>query len=267
MKINEYAFITFLILVGLFLGYFVVGGVASYLIGHVKNSNSTNFFVNGDINKNVDNGKFVESSNFRENITNKIVADLSEKFIDNIDLSANSSSVSSSTLSIIDKLDFSNLKNNKDLINKISPQDFGIISYVDPSQINLVVDNPTKIKSYWSLYFSIISETKPMLDNISALGNEFQNVVNGGDVSRLSKFASKVMDVHNNLSNMSVPQSLVNFHKKNLIFFNNFSAILDSYLNYKKDPIKAYVLSQYFSKLLDDWDYIGNFVDKYAIIK
>jgi len=35
--------------------------------------------------------------------------------------------------------------------------------------------------------------------------------------------------------------------------------------NYKTDPLKAYVLAQYFPTLLDSWDKITDFIKKYSI--
>ncbi len=259
MDTDKKAFITFLIIAGLFSGYWIFGGVFSYVSDYFSENNSTYSFETSGNTK----SSFIEDPNQEiENITNKIALNISDKFM--ADGIVNEKDLEgSATENLLEKIDLNNINDISEISDNIYPEDFGIIYKIDNSKLDIVSDSPKVYEKYWTDYTFLISEIMPKIENIDSINNLFDGIIGSSNTSGVEALILDINSTYNAFLNMKVPQSLIGFHSDNIIFFKNLSSVLYSMLKYNEDPLRAYVLIEYFPELIKDWNSITESIDKY----
>ena len=256
MNNTQHALVAFLVLVGLFAGYWMIGGLVGSLFHHVSNTTTTYSFPSTDSSQT----SAGDNAPAEPNVTQQVASNLSGIFVTR----AQQASASTSPQSVLDSVDVNSLGDISSLADSFSVSDLGLVSSVDVSQLHVVTDSPDAISSYWAAYGSELNLFSTSVADPTALQNAFNTAVQSGDFSALNTLVSDYQNIYTAILQTEVPQSLVDFHIKNIVFFSNMVTILKGLAHYQTDPVKAYVLSDYFPHLLDTWNEIESFIAKYA---
>jgi|GEM_PF-5339587 len=260
MNNTQHALVAFLVLVGLFAGYWIVGGLVGRVFNHVADTTTTYTFPSNHTNIASGDDQKVDIG---PNVSQQVASNLSGIFVTR----THEASASTSPQSVLDSVDLNSLGDVSSLADSFSVSDLGLVSSVDPSLLHIVPDSPTSIASYWDMYGNELGLFSTSVADATALQDAFNVAAQSGDFSAVNKMVSDYQNIFVAISQMDVPQSLVDFHSKNVVFFKNMVTVLQGLSHYQTDPIKAYVLSQYFPHLLDTWNDVGTFITKYAPLR
>jgi hypothetical protein len=184
------------------------------------------------------------------NITNSIATDFSSEFV--AKYSSGSEIPTSSVNQWIDKS-----------LAKYSTTTLEFDKPVDEKKLKIIEDNSITAKQN---YFNEVG--KLFLANLefiseSTMKEAASNVFEKDDYSLAQKIAEANYQVVDKLVLVSVPSSLTELHKKILQSFDNIAYFFSLMINYKNDPVKFMMASNYFPKIIEEGKSISSQLDKF----
>lgn len=247
---TERFFIIFAIIAAAFLGYWAIFGISvtSSEKDNLSPQNSSGSFSEKTI---PDIGKQPTAlgageSKVKENITEQVARDLSNEFISQGgDFASNPSAMEDVIKSIQDQ-------------GKIS----GISSYLTPEAIGIrqtaivtvkeTDDSPAAVEKYKERYLTLLEPVSKGDFSVSVTG-ALSRLFERNDSAPVDKIINTYQNIRDGLAGLETPSRFVDFHKKNLTFFENMLVIFHALRDFENDPLRAYAALEIFPSLTQQW--------------
>lgn len=255
MKTPAHIFVAFAVIVVLFFGYW---GVSTVLESTHPTPNTAQHSTSlGDeIPQEWVEG--FDSLTTSENITSKLAQNISKDFISRDE----EGTLVEAPGSVLGKFDASLIEDPSQLSTYVSAETLGIKSSIDEKKFRSIVEDTSEnISSYVEELSVLMGKIWGDAVNPSQLFESVTSAVEKGEGDDLKNTIQHYTATVEGLYSMRVPSKFVSFHKNLLLVLENTVVTLDGIQNVGKDPLRAYVLLDYFSKTIEEFSNLSEEIE------
>jgi hypothetical protein len=248
MKTPAHIFVAFAVIVVLFFGYWGVSTVLESTHptpGATQHSTS----LGDEIPQEWVEG--FDSLTTSENITSKLAQNISKDFISRDE----EGTLVETPGSVLGKLDASIIKDPDQLASYISPQALGIQYELSDEALGAIVEDITSNQEqYWQEYLAVMNKVKEYSQDADMVVNALSEAASGGSSQTIDTMVHTYTAIVQELRAMRVPSNVKEFHKQNILFFENMIVVFKGVGYTQTDPLRAFVLLQYAPELVTSWE-------------
>lgn len=247
-------FIIFVIVVAAFVGYWIFDALYSKSISSPRSvdgaaTDQSPFFGSALTGG---QGSIISSSPV-SNLTQDVITDLSKDLIASLQ---DASSTSKEDLLAQLQRSGGGAVTSQTLNTYATPEKLGLVQDIPDSEISIHTDTSiSALAAYKDAYTNAIQPLARLVTgaDVQAALNAF---IQNNDTEDLDNLIKTYDTIYASLRAVSVPRSVVLFHKDTLKFFANEKIVFLGIRGYKDDPLRAYLLGEQLEPLSVMWQNI-----------